>query len=216
MGIFVLRHVGSIQTRDQTCVPCIDRPILNHWDHEGSPRKALALCGHSRIISKQVGFQFPQRNLGPGRGDEDPFQQRALFIPMLLPCCLQPGSLYLYWFCIMGFLLRFCLIGKISLSRASWQHCPSGGTGRLCVVLHTVAHGKWPLAVAGVEGSCFRILDKLAPLIRWCVSLSITYCNFCCFSVLKSHLTLSDPMDCSTPGFPVLHHLPEFTQTQVH
>ena len=23
-------------------------------------------------------------------------------------------------------------------------------------------------------------------------------------------------MDCSTPGFPVHHHLPEFTQTQVH
>ena len=25
-----------------------------------------------------------------------------------------------------------------------------------------------------------------------------------------------DPMDCSTPGFPVLHHLPEFAQTHVH
>ena len=24
------------------------------------------------------------------------------------------------------------------------------------------------------------------------------------------------PMDCSTPGFPVLHCLPEFAQTQVH
>ena len=23
-------------------------------------------------------------------------------------------------------------------------------------------------------------------------------------------------MDCSTPGFPVLHHLPEFAQTHVH
>ena len=26
----------------------------------------------------------------------------------------------------------------------------------------------------------------------------------------------ADPMDCSTPGFPVLHHLPELTQTHVH
>ena len=25
-----------------------------------------------------------------------------------------------------------------------------------------------------------------------------------------------DPMDCSTPGFPVLHYLPEFAQTHVH
>ena len=28
--------------------------------------------------------------------------------------------------------------------------------------------------------------------------------------------TLCNPMDCSTPGFPVLHHLPEFAQTHVH
>ena len=25
-----------------------------------------------------------------------------------------------------------------------------------------------------------------------------------------------DPMDCSTPGFPVLHYLPEFAQIHVH
>ena len=31
-----------------------------------------------------------------------------------------------------------------------------------------------------------------------------------------SRVQLCDPMDCSTPGFPVLHHLPEFAQTQVH
>ena len=31
---------------------------------------------------------------------------------------------------------------------------------------------------------------------------------FCC-SVTQSCPTLCDPMDCSTPGFPVLHHLPE-------
>ena len=39
---------------------------------------------------------------------------------------------------------------------------------------------------------------------------------FCCCSVSKSRLTLCDPMDYSTPGFPVLHYLPEFTQTHVH
>ena len=38
----------------------------------------------------------------------------------------------------------------------------------------------------------------------------------CCFLVTQSCLTLYDPMDCSTPGFPVLHHLPELAQTQVH
>ena len=31
-----------------------------------------------------------------------------------------------------------------------------------------------------------------------------------------SHVWLCDPMDCSTLGFPVLHHLPEFAQTLIH
>jgi len=35
-------------------------------------------------------------------------------------------------------------------------------------------------------------------------------------SVAWSCLTLCDPMDCSTPGFPVHHQIPEFTQTHVH
>ena len=38
----------------------------------------------------------------------------------------------------------------------------------------------------------------------------------CCCSVTKSCPFLCDPMDCSMPGFPVLHHLPEFAQTHVH
>ena len=35
-------------------------------------------------------------------------------------------------------------------------------------------------------------------------------------SVAQSYLTLCNPMDCSMPGFPVHHQLPEFTQTRVH
>ena len=34
-------------------------------------------------------------------------------------------------------------------------------------------------------------------------------------SVAQSCLTLCNPMNCSTPGLPVHHQLPEFTQTQV-
>ena len=37
----------------------------------------------------------------------------------------------------------------------------------------------------------------------------------CYFSVAKSCPTLCDPMDCSMSGFPVLHSLPGFTQTNV-
>ena len=37
-----------------------------------------------------------------------------------------------------------------------------------------------------------------------------------CSSVDNLCSALCDSMDFSTPGFPVLHHLPELTQTQVH
>ena len=43
------------------------------------------------------------------------------------------------------------------------------------------------------------------------LSLPDCYC-----SVAKSCSMLCDPMNCSVPGFPVLHHLPEFAQTHVH
>ena len=40
--------------------------------------------------------------------------------------------------------------------------------------------------------------------------------RYCCCSVVKSCPTVYDLVDCSTPGFPVLHHLLEFVQTHVH
>ena len=38
----------------------------------------------------------------------------------------------------------------------------------------------------------------------------------CCFSVAQSCPTCCDPMDCSTPGLPVHHHLLDLAQTYVH
>ena len=38
----------------------------------------------------------------------------------------------------------------------------------------------------------------------------------CCCSIAKLCPTLCDPMDYSTPGFPVFHYLLEFAQTHVH
>ena len=44
-------------------------------------------------------------------------------------------------------------------------------------------------------------------IVHFCLSVS---------SVAQSCLTLCGPMDCSIPGFPVHHQLPELTQTHVH
>ena len=53
------------------------------------------------------------------------------------------------------------------------------------------------------------------------VHILCSYCSWnilpsICCSVSKSCLTLCNPMDCNTPGFPVLHCLPEFVPTHVH
>ena len=38
----------------------------------------------------------------------------------------------------------------------------------------------------------------------------------CCCSAAQACPALCNPMDCSTPGFPVLHSLPKLVQTHVH
>ena len=43
-----------------------------------------------------------------------------------------------------------------------------------------------------------------------------TWVSCCCCSVAQSCLTLCNPVDCSTPGFPVLYHLPEFAKIHIH
>ena len=53
-------------------------------------------------------------------------------------------------------------------------------------------------------------------MILYSVCLEINNYLNCCCSVTQSCLTLCNPMDCSTPGFSVLHHLPKFTQVHVH
>ena len=50
-------------------------------------------------------------------------------------------------------------------------------------------------------------------LTRCCGDFTESHC-FC--SVTQSCPTLCDPMDCSTPGLPVLHRLPGLAQTHVH
>ena len=47
-------------------------------------------------------------------------------------------------------------------------------------------------------------------------SLRFLYANYQFSSVAQSCLTLCNPMNRSTPGLPVHHQLPEFTQTHVH
>ena len=72
------------------------------------------------------------------------------------------------------------------------------------------------------ENSAFELLQNLFLIIilQWIFMNLFIYIlillSLSCCSVTQSCLTLCPPMDCSTPGFPVLHHLLELAQTHVH
>ena len=70
-----------------------------------------------------------------------------------------------------------------------------------------------PLPHSDQRSLCTSESDHVSPLLR---TLHGSHLFFFSHSVAKSRLTLCDSMDCSTPGFPVLHCLPGFAQTYVH
>ena len=96
-----------------------------------------------------------------------------------------------------------------SLMQQTWVSASSGTwwrTGKHGVQQSTGSHG--------VTKSQTRLSDWTATANLFFCEITFALC-FCC-SVAQSCSTLCDPMDCSTPGFPVLHCLLEFAQTHVH
>ena len=57
-------------------------------------------------------------------------------------------------------------------------------------------------------------LWKVFSVSPWSITCAVGFV-YCC-SVAQSCPTLCDPVDCRTPGFPVVHHLPLFVQTHIH
>ena len=91
---------------------------------------------------------------------------------------------------------------------------------RYCILMDTYGIQKngtdKPICKAETETQTQR---KNKPILRgkgggmdWEIGIGIHMVS----SVSQSCLTLCDPMDCSTPGFPVHHQLPELAQTHVH
>ena len=57
---------------------------------------------------------------------------------------------------------------------------------------------------------CFiQMFFQSSPVIQSCPNLSVQFSSV-------QLLIMSNPMNCSTPGLPVHHQLPEFTETYVH
>ena len=74
------------------------------------------------------------------------------------------------------------------------------------------------LAGRGVWGrmdTCICMAEAFPCSLKTVTTLLIGI-QFSSVQSLKSCPTLCDPMNRNTPGLPVHHHLPEFTQTHVH
>ena len=57
-GLVAPQHVGSSQTRDQTCVPCTGRQILNHWTTREVKLKCSITSGMWNMASVTEGLNF--------------------------------------------------------------------------------------------------------------------------------------------------------------
>ena len=129
-----------------------------------------------------------------------------------------PGSLFQYWG--KGFKPEdwFLSINNLAVFNETFVYgrCCEEDSGNYRVQKAQ----SWPLEnlQPRVEGELhIDSYDKKAPEGRcYGTGLNTGLWGCCCCSVAELCLTLSDPMDCSMPGFPVLHYLPEFAQTHVH
>ena len=82
-----------------------------------------------------------------------------------------------------------------------------------CLQLWYLSSVSWTLSLS----TKFPSLSSCGPfplLTKRAVDMEMP--PLCSCSVTKSCLTFCDPMDCSLPGFPVLHYFPEFAQTHVY
>ena len=113
-------------------------------------------------------------------------------------------------------MLRYCFFLQSSRCVFNEQSClKTTGPYDDLLLLSSLFHFFYFIFSAPIS---FSLCSPISPSLFLC-SFSSLYQVFSSVqfsSVAQSCLTLCDPMNCSTPGLPVHHQLPEFTQTPVH
>ena len=106
----------------------------------------------------------------------------------------------------VGYVWNRLSFQKISLTKCLWKWFDSAGILTKLYELLTIHY------------SSFKVLQKrnFNSLNLHLTPTDDHTLDFVISSVAQSCLTLCDPMDCSTPDFPVHHQLPEIAQTHVH
>ena len=87
----------------------------------------------------------------------------------------------------------------------------------LCKFLYSECERKKDISTLGRGGNGFGgvFFHSVSLLISYFLNIAETPEASCCLTA-KLCPTFCNPMNCSTPGFPVLHYLPEFAQIHVH
>ena len=93
--------------------------------------------------------------------------------------------------------------------------------GSVSACTYTFVHHIWPKMVTLIVfqiSSCVIFILIIGFVCFNIMLFGPRRFTIVCFVVVQSlsRVQLCNPMDCSTPGFPVLHHLSEFAQTLVH
>ena len=103
--------------------------------------------------------------------------------------------------------------------------CNSGNLDSIPGLERSPGEGKrYPLQYSGLENSVDCLVHGVTKSQTWLSDIHFHISTkskwfssvVVQFSSVQSCPTLCDPMNCSTPGFPVHHQLQEFTQTHVH
>ena len=135
---------------------------------------------------------------------------RATWFPPLLP---PPPSLSLY-FILPSFFSFFPPSLYLSLS------LPLISCLAISYFWHFLSFDSWIVSYIWCIFSFKPVSTDIWPQFK-CLFVGIFSMVFvmswgdCCCSAAQLCQTLCNPMDCSTSGFPVLHHFPEFAQTHI-
>ena len=117
--------------------------------------------------------------------------------------------------------IRLCqLQRRCHRKQEQWQQLEHGLTLQKDVGSCEVSSVCWVGGGGARAGGCC-LLHNISPQhthTHTHTHTSLTHFSLtaCCCPVAKLYPTLCDPMDCSMPRFPVLHHFPGFAQVHAH
>ena len=118
---------------------------------------------------------------------------------------------------LSNFTFIFCFIDSVDHNKL-WKILKEMGIPDhlTCLLRNLYQVKKQQLELDMEQRTCSKLGKECVRAI-YCHPVYLTYMQgSSSSSVNQSCLTLCDPMNCSTPGLPVHHQLPESTQTHVH